>query len=53
MYVCNTYVYTYHYCSMFDMLMWTIVASQGGVTWSVSHWSQIKNCVQDPPRGGC
>ena len=38
---------------MFDMLMWTIFASQGGVTWSVSHWSQIKNCVQGPPQGGC
>ena len=52
-------MYVIHMCIhiiivvMFDMLMWTIVASQGGVTWSVSHWSQIKNCAQGPPRGGC
>ena len=49
-------MYVIHLCIhiiivvMFDMLMWTIVA---GVTWSVSHWSQIKSCVQGPPRGGC
>ena len=52
-------MYVIHLCIhiiivvMFDMLMWTIVASQGGVTWSVSRWSQIKSCVQGPPRGGC